>query len=115
MITEFVKYYEYTMEEVKYKIFGDATGGNRDVVPKHVKDENLTHLIDLYIKYKAKYHTISIIQFMLRYNNPFLSIAFKYKYFKSWYDDALIIEDESEFIDFINDPDLFKEIEKYNI
>lgn len=115
MITEFDKYYQYTFDEVIYKIFGNKTKGNRNIDVGDVKDDNLLYLIKLYVKYKSKWEDIELIQFILRYDNPYLSIAFRYNIFDSWWDDVLIIENKKEFIEFINNPDLFKDMKKFNL
>jgi len=116
---EEINYYQYTLDEVKYKLFGNQKQRSSE----HVMDGNLLYLIKLYIIYKEGYKNTEpediritafdkqnndkiIIPYLTNTSNP--SDIFDVS---TW----LPIENENEFINFINDPELFIETQKYNL
>lgn len=117
-----IKSYKYTLDEVMYKIFGDEYNLESINPPKlykqihntKIKDENLYYLINEYVKYKSKHKKTNLLSFTItKYN---LYINFLYYENNEWWSDSLyVFIRKPNFIDFINDPDLYKKSRKFNL
>ena len=116
MITNFkiyeVNFYEYTMDEVRHKLFGDRI----ENAASSVNDENLLYLIKLYVIHKEQWkNTVANEVLLTTFKELELSKIITIHYIITDISTWLPINDEEEFIEFINNPDLFKEKEKYNL
>lgn len=110
MITEFNKYYQYTIDEIKSKLNWNLT------IASNIKDKNLLYLIKLYIIYKEGYantdpNEIVLTVFDKKDKNFLIFYVISKENISTW----LTVENENEFIDFINDPDMFILTKKYNL
>lgn len=105
------------MDEVKYKLLGDTQYDNSkyDIIRniKKLNDDNLKYLIELYIIYKLDLKKVRI-KFISFHESKFF---FAYEYYNNgnWYSDLFSVDNSNEFIEFINNPNVFKETQKYNL
>jgi len=110
---EEINYYKYTFDEVEKKIFGN---NRRDTLNILNQDENLLYLLEMYIIYREGYknttpNDITISSFSRNHGN--IVIFYNLESLDTWI--VIKTKEEQNFIDFINDPELFKEMKKYNL